>query len=87
MEGKAWSVTTEEVRQVETLLRKLICDPITEASGLAELKTLDAAARSLGELATVMEREARILAVVNDPSFRGGLAGFLQVAEAAKVNA
>jgi len=27
-----------------------------------------------------MEREARILAVVNDPSFRGGLAGFLELA-------
>ena len=71
MEGKAWSVTTEEVRQVETLLRKLICDPITEASGLAELKTLDAAARSLGELATVMEREARAAAIVEEQQLQG----------------
>ena len=78
--GTEWSVKPEEVRQAEALLRRLVADPVTGAGFPLELGTLDAAAEALGQMATVMEREARVLAAVNEPGFRGGLAGFLELA-------
>jgi hypothetical protein len=78
--GTEWSVQPEEVRQAAELLRRLVADPVTGAGFPLELGTLDAAAEALGQMATVMEREARVLAAVNDPGFRGGLAGFLELA-------
>ena len=81
--GTEWSVKPEEVRQAAELLRRLVADPVTGAGFPLELGTLNAAAEALGQIATVMDREARVLAAVTDPSFRGGLAGFLELATAA----
>ncbi len=80
MSGQNWSVQPEEVRQAAELLRRLVADPVTGAGFPLELGTLDAAAEALGQIATVMDREARVLAAVTDPRFCGGLAGFLQLA-------
>lgn len=80
MSGQDWSVKPEEVRQAAELLRRLVADPVTGAGFPLELGTLNAAAEALGQIATVMDREARVLAAVTDPNFRGGLAGFLELA-------
>ena len=75
-----WSVQPEEVRQAAELLRRLVAEPVPRAGFPLALGTLNAAAEALGQIATVMEREARVLAAVTDPNFRGGLAGFLELA-------
>ena len=81
MAGTGWSVTKAELLLAESLLRKIMADTVAGACAGPELAKVEAAADVLSKMVSVRDREDRILAVVSDPGFRGGLAGFVQIME------
>jgi len=81
MAGTGWSVTKEELLLAESLLRKIMADTVAGACAGPELAKVEAAADVLSKMVSVRDREDRILAVVSDPGFRGGVTGFMQIME------
>ena len=81
MDGTGWNVTKAELLLAESLLRKIMADAVAGACAGPEFVKIKAASDLIAKMVNVRDREDRILAVVSDPGFRGGLAGFMQIME------